>query len=561
MAVERNGYPIRLIQDSGNVIELMANRIDMNVTRKTGGKPMPFTGSSRYSMDLNLNKAMITIQGVFVDDNIPTGGSRASTVIDFSKTVSTNGSSSESSLAGPKSGGWYGTGSNLQYLFQMAANTGNEKNDIECELTKRKDASAGRYFVPTADVIRSFCSIRSLVDGELKSINFKSANNTSTPRTDTTAYNSSPNDATVNVDFSGNYATGYADDLIGENNSLIPNHQPAYSKTYKASWDHQAPYAYNDGTGANIRTVKMKESVNTEIHVGQIIVGAGIPTNTTVVSKTTYNNVDYIRLSADPTLSAGNGTSSWGDLSLSQYRGVTPETLATGVAAAINGKLSAHFSAEVVEVEDEDNNKMNGGVRITQVMNGSVDETYSVIPNGQFFGYLYPSIEPYTGGKSDIQKSAGDKVQDLWGVINNSRPADTIQAPTLKWSKISDNWRDNTVGEWIPGFKSRKKGDYIVGLQLPYNSMVQSSDTGMYVPRNFLVPVGKVKHGLEEGSPQRPFGNKGSEENNEPANVEFSKSGFTTGIQGTVTKFDISYDAGENVYVFTMIFAPINRML
>jgi len=77
MAVARNGYPIRLVQDNGNIIELMANRIDMNVTRKTGGKPMPFTGSSRYSMDMNINRAMITIQGVFVDDNVPTGGEYA----------------------------------------------------------------------------------------------------------------------------------------------------------------------------------------------------------------------------------------------------------------------------------------------------------------------------------------------------------------------------------------------------------------------------------------------------------------------------------------------------
>ena len=558
MVVERNGYPIRLIQDNGNIIELMANRIDMNVTRKTGGKPMPMTGSSRFSMDLNLNKAMITIQGVFIDDTIATGGSKASTVIDFSKTVTTRNKNSNGTYAGPKSGGWYGTGSNLQYLYQADAR-GNEANGIECELTKRTDASAGRYFIPNVDVIRGAFSIRSLVDGELKHINFKSVNNTSTPRTDTTAYNSGPSDATVNVDFSGNFATGYGNDLTGENNGGgITNHQPSYSKSYKASWDHQAPYAYNDGTGANIRTVKMKESVNNEIHVGQIIFGAGIPADTTVVSKVTYNGDDYVRLSADPTASAGNGSSSWGDISLSQYRGVTPETLATGVAAAINGKLSAHFTAEVVEVEDEDNTKMNGGVKITQVNNGSVDETYSVSFGEGNYGYLRPFVEPYTGGKSDIQKSAGDKVQDLWGVINNSRPADKISVSKERASFL------RKMNTRIPEFlQDRGKGDYIVGLQLPYNSMVQSSETGMYVPRNFLVPVGKSTdaNGPEEGKAGRPFGNKGSEENNEPANVKFSKLGFTSGIQGTVTKFDVSYDAGENVYVFTMIFAPINRMI
>jgi len=44
------------------------------------------------------------------------------------------------------------------------------------------------------------------------------------------------------------------------------------------------------------------------------------------------------------------------------------------------------------------------------------------------------------------------------------------------------------------------------------------------------------------------------------AGVEFNRGNNVTGIVGTVTKLDISYDAGENVYVFTMIFAPINKI-
>jgi hypothetical protein len=33
------------------------------------------------------------------------------------------------------------------------------------------------------------------------------------------------------------------------------------------------------------------------------------------------------------------------------------------------------------------------------------------------------------------------------------------------------------------------------------------------------------------------------------------------GIQGAVQKIDITYDAGESVYAFNMIFAPIDNMI
>ena len=54
---------------------------------------------------------------------------------------------------------------------------------------------------------------------------------------------------------------------------------------------------------------------------------------------------------------------------------------------------------------------------------------------------------------------------------------------------------------------------------------------------------------------------KTSEGNDHPASVTFDPSEETTGIQGSVQKFDITYDAGESVYNFNMIFAPIDNLL
>jgi hypothetical protein len=45
--------------------------------------------------------------------------------------------------------------------------------------------------------------------------------------------------------------------------------------------------------------------------------------------------------------------------------------------------------------------------------------TFNVFgPQGAYF--ISPTISKFSGGSNGSQKSAGDKVQDLYGVINNS---------------------------------------------------------------------------------------------------------------------------------------------
>ena len=37
--------------------------------------------------------------------------------------------------------------------------------------------------------------------------------------------------------------------------------------------------------------------------------------------------------------------------------------------------------------------------------------------------------------------------------------------------------------------------------------------------------------------------------------------GNTTGIKGTLKKLDITYNAGENVYLMNMLFVPVDNLL
>ena len=80
--------------------------------------------------------------------------------------------------------------------------------------------------------------------------------------------------------------------------------------------------------------------------------------------------------------------------------------------------------------------------------------------------------------------------------------------------------------------------------------MVQAADGEKYAVRNFLIPTGK-----------KTIDEKMSHENNKPASTTFSTDDNTTGIQGAVQKMDIMYDAGEEVYMVKIVFAPIDALI
>ena len=102
----------------------------------------------------------------------------------------------------------------------------------------------------------------------------------------------------------------------------------------------------------------------------------------------------------------------------------------------------------------------------------------------------------------------------------------------------------------ITGFMNYE-GDYPIGIQIPYNSIITAPDGQKYTARNFLVPTGLGKSIVD----------KTSKGNTQPANVDFDTGDNTTGIQGAIQKFDVSYSAGEQMYTYQMVFAPIDGIV
>ena len=95
--------------------------------------------------------------------------------------------------------------------------------------------------------------------------------------------------------------------------------------------------------------------------------------------------------------------------------------------------------------------------------------------------------------------------------------------------------------------------DYIVGLQLPYNSFSGSvvGDTAVSTPqsytgKNFIYATG--------------IGNKSKDaaSNTQDSSAKFDPRSKYTGIRGTVTSLEFKYNAGDTTYDATLTFQPLD---
>jgi len=212
----------------------------------------------------------------------------------------------------------------------------------------------------------------------------------------------------------------------------------------------------------------------------------------------------------------------------------------------------------------------NCRVTITQVVAGSggnnVTPRWLTLPSQ----FEPPYTTDFSGGFSAKKRSAGDKAMDLYGIMNNSKKGGWTQAgagagliglggiiavttagPTLGMG-VGVGVGIAATGAGIisdagTNYGDAYGGDYIVGIQIPYNSSIQANGA-TYVARNFFMPTGFGETRIT----------KGSEGNNLAASTSLLSKGNRAGIKGTVNKIDITYDAGETVYGFILNFVPVD---
>lgn len=242
---------------------------------------------------------------------------------------------------------------------------------------------------------------------------------------------------------------------------------------------------------------------------------------------------------------------------------ISPENLATAFKAALD--TLSDFTT-TVQASDHVVDGPNTKVSIIQNTKGRMNSDTNIffVNNNEYAPYH----ENFSGGYNDgtKAKSAGDKVQDLYGILHNTGRAGsaalgaTALAAGAVVGTIATGGAAAVAAGVIGGVGAAGAGiagaftvdgDYPIGIQIPYNSTIQAPSGERYTARNFFIPTG-LSQKVED---------KTSDNNSVAAGTLFDKSDKFTGIKGTIQKFDVGYSAGEELYNFEMVFAPIDVIL
>tara|TARA_R110002020_G_scaffold181664_3_gene376834 strand:- start:238 stop:1542 length:1305 start_codon:yes stop_codon:yes gene_type:complete len=243
-------------------------------------------------------------------------------------------------------------------------------------------------------------------------------------------------------------------------------------------------------------------------------------------------------------------------------------TLGVGlVDGGTNEKPSAAFTATLTT--GFMSGSTNEGVLLVSVQHGSALNGQNIVSfksagnTHMGVGGPWAGRMGFQGGKKEIvgalseSLSAGEKAQNILGIVSNSNSTDTPVIDTE--GLIAADINPVAGGYGAPMPEDAKKyiignynEDYIVGLQIPYESLITSNANQGRVVRNFFTTNGLV-HSSRKGS---------------EANTKMATDGFDTtaeghlkgGIEGVVDRFDFTYNAGENVYEGKLSFLPVDKI-
>ena len=204
----------------------------------------------------------------------------------------------------------------------------------------------------------------------------------------------------------------------------------------------------------------------------------------------------------------------------------------TGLSTPITG-----FSASLTT--SPNTGDANSAVTITQTEPGK--DGNSDTPKLNNFtpsGFIRPFHTEFKGGKSRgglfTGMSAGDKVMTLYATLNNSNN------PTL-------------LGAISDAFTADRYGDYIIGVQIPFNSSINATDGSKYKPVNFFMPTGAFET-LESKSVTDAVAASTKPESPDSNNDR-------SFIKGAVTKATFVQVGGEPVYTFNIQFIPASFII
>ncbi len=214
-------------------------------------------------------------------------------------------------------------------------------------------------------------------------------------------------------------------------------------------------------------------------------------------------------------------------------------TFSTNVTSTGGNTFGSAFTVSIINGF----NASVSGIKLVQKEAGAGGNTPIHLNLGEGMNFRTTG---FSGGSGHNCKSAGDKAQDLIANVANSNVTGAMGAVI----RTDATDPESGLGQAI-NYTSNTDDDYIIGIQIPYNSLVQSdltsTDPDGYAVRNFLIITGAVT-AIQQGSSA----------NNLPASSTFDFNNKMTGISGTVVGVTLTYDAGETIYGATIDFQPLD---
>ena len=215
---------------------------------------------------------------------------------------------------------------------------------------------------------------------------------------------------------------------------------------------------------------------------------------------------------------------------------LTAKQMATNLVKLINdGTLSTPITGFSATLTTSPNSgETNTAVKIIQTVAGKDGNSGTPKFNDFKFGALSikPRFTTFSGGTDQgglfHGMSAGDKVMTLYGTLNNSKNNKGIQ-------------------------KKDKFGDYIIGIQIPFNSSIKATNGNKYEPVNFFMPTGRFET-LDSKSVNDAV--SASTKPDEP-----DSNNDRSFIKGGVTKATFVQIGGEPVYSFNIQFIPASFII
>jgi len=196
----------------------------------------------------------------------------------------------------------------------------------------------------------------------------------------------------------------------------------------------------------------------------------------------------------------------------------------------------------------------NSAVRLRRTTTG-VSGNSTILFRASPVSVSRPVTKKFSGGldsDESISMSAGDKVAHLFAILNNSRDGNTGQRRRQRKRN-----RGQSLDIKRKATENRR-GDYITGIQIPFNSFVNATASEKYSAVNFY-----VKNGLGRG-------NRGFVDDKHPRNALDASTPFQedrgkfgagyTGIKGGIDRATFSQVGGEPLYNFTIIFVVADRI-